>query len=104
MSHIKHCLLPLMTFMLFMFESISIKVKYKQLCNNMNSGLSLKRVKIGFSNQVYILQANLEDFIGIIGKFVQHEMQVCFKCLGETRQKQEMSNNVVYLIIVSPNG
>ncbi len=70
--------------MLLMFESISIAVKSKQLCNNTTSGVLLKRINYGFGS----LKATLADFVGLIEKFDEcREMQR--KCVSDVWMKQE---------------
>lgn len=82
--------MPLMAVMQLMFKSISIAVKCKQLCNNINGDVLLKRIKCGYMalgsaaavqrSGLYIV-ANLAGFIGLIGKFAQQEeMQVSGVC------------------------
>lgn len=57
----------------------------------MNSGVLLKRIKYGYMplgsatggqwSGLYIV-ANLEDFIGVIGNFVEHEEMQVFQVSG----------------------
>jgi len=83
-----------------MFESISVAVKYKQLCNNMKHYVLLKIMTYGYmtlgsatavQHSGLYIQGKSTDRIGLI---VKEEIKVRFRLLGETRWEQDMSHNI----------